>query len=509
MAAPLLFVKDKLKYFDTRQPRGGLLTRERAADRLRQYDDKYHDPHILEQTLDDLLLNPVTSNDLLQYKQAQKDAKNGPNLQEIWEEMRELVPIYQRVNAAGQSQAFFVNAQNEAVKLDYETVDNLVASLLNNAEVWSNLTDFYNTSALTEPLKGKLSLGLLLKRMLNEIWPYDSDRILREDIQNISWHSEQIAYKKFDETCLMPGTTPTWDEFTSRLDYPGVFKAWVWSIFEPRNNIRQIMWLKGQGNDGKSSVQRAIEAVIGTNYCYSLKSGDEKDKWFQRNVFGKVLVNYADCRNIYLVSENSIKQLTGGDTTSIEGKGENSFTGKIYAKVLVTSNYAPKINLELQAETSRLIKLDVAPQVDDKKDAQFTQRLQDEFYAFLCQCRDEYAQYISKGGERLELPTELVAKINSDCASEAYLNLEDFLQDYIEFVPGEMCKPSELNTVLKDFLTIEKRVIGSDSLKYYKTDLDAKLNMRGCIQMRQGEAGQQQTMWVGFRLKKHLTNSQA
>lgn len=504
MAAPLLYIRDKSKFYDTRQPKGALLTLETAKNRLRAYDSKFEDEAILEQAIRDIMDNPVMHADLLSMR---KEEKSGPSLHEVWEEYRQIIPLYKRTNASGQVQAFVVNADNEAVKIDYETTDNLIDALMHRPEIWQEIREFFNTSPMLDKSREKLSFGPFLKKLLSEYWPYDERHTLQHDIAQISWTGDEVAYKKFDSSLLKPGPTPTWDEFTSRVDYPDVFKAWIWSIFEPTNNIRQVLWLKGQGNDGKSSIQRAIESIIGTHYCYSLKTGDEKDKWFQRNVFGKVLVNYADCRNIYLISENSIKQLTGGDTTSIEGKGENSFTGKIYAKVLVTSNYAPKINLELQAETSRLIKLDVAPQVDEKKDSQFEHRLKDEFYAFLYTCQKAYNVHISKGGERLELPESLINKINSDCASEAYLNLEDFLQDYIEFVPGEMCKPSELNTVLKDFLTIEKRVIGGDSLKYYKTDLDAKLNMRGCIQMRQGDAGQQQTMWVGFRLKKRLTGA--
>lgn len=503
MSAPILYITDKDRFYDTRQPGTRLLNMDAAAQRLKAYDPKFTDASILMDYFKDVMENGVKYSDLIATKKLEK---NGPSPDQIWDELRTLIPLYKRTNGSGQSQVYIITEQNEAQKIDYETVDNLIDALMYRRDVWAQLREFFVESPLLEHIRAKNSFGQFLKQMLATHWTYDERQSLEYEIQQISWDPEVVAYKQMNAAMLKPGETPTWDEFTSRVDFPEVFMAWVWSIFEPTNNIRQVLWLKGQGNDGKSSVQRAIESIIGKQYCYSLKSGDEKDKWFQRNVFGKVLVNYADCRNIYLISENSIKQLTGGDTTSIEGKGENSFTGRIYSKVLVTSNYAPKINLELQAETSRLIKLDVSPQLDTKKDAQFEQRLAKEFYAFLSKCQNAYFNLAAPGSDKLILPDELQQKISSDCASEMYLNLEDFVQDYIEFNPAETCKPSELNIALKDFLSIEKR-LSSDNVRYYKTDLDAKLNLKGCVQARLGPEGQQQTLWTGFKLKKRLTTT--
>lgn len=492
---PILYVIDKSKFYD-RQRKGALLSLEAAKLRLQAYDSKYHDPRALEQTIRDIMDSPVTYDDI---KESAK--KTGPSEADIWNELRHLIRLKKQINPSGQSQVYYVAENNEVVKIDYVEDQSLIDALMLRTEEFAALRNFYNTNPLTEQIRTKLGFLSFLKRMLAENWHADERTLFTEPVQNISWDTETYAYKQMDSSLLKPGPTPTWDEFTSRLDYAGVFMAWVWGIFEPTNNIRQVMWLKGAGNDGKSSVQKAIESVIGKNYCYSMKPGDEQQQWFQRNVFGKVLVNYADCRNQFLIDSNSIKQLTGGDTTSIEGKGENSFTGKIYSKLLVTSNYLPRINPELQAHTSRLIKIEVQPQDDTKKDAAFEHRLQKEIYAFLYKCKKYFDELVSAGGERLNLPSELVDRIKIECASETYLNIQDFAEEYLEFGPEFYCKPADIRKVSKEFFVLEKRIPG-DQLKHHEAELNVKLHIMGCAQIRQVLEDKPVTVWRGFRLKK-------
>lgn len=498
MAFPYIYITDKDKYVDTSSARATYFGRKQLEAKLQAYDDKYSNPVICMQAIADITAAGITDE---QYRGSKEPKKKGVNYAQVWEELRELVPLYKRTNNNGQSQIFFVNEAREVSKIDYTDSDALVDALMHRKDTFASIRAFYNESEVCEDLRDKISLKTFLVKMLTEFMMVDERHLLDFEPMQISWDPDDYAYKKMDSSLLKPGPTPTWDEFTTRLDYPAVFMAWVWSIFEPTNNLRQVMWLKGAGNDGKSSIQKAIEGVLGRDYCYSMKFGDENQQWFQKNVFGKVLTNYADCRNVYLIDSNSIKQLTGGDTTSIEGKGENSFTGKIYSKLLVTSNYNPRINPELQAHTSRLIKLEVAPQADGRKDAQFEHRLKAEIYPFLCKCRDAFEALISPGNERLELPDELVQKMKIDCASETYLNVQDFVQGHIEFAVEAACNPADLKKVSKEYFLLEKRLT-NEQLKFHMAELEAKFFLHGCSLVRLGAEGAQQTMWRGLVLKQ-------
>lgn len=497
------YVTDKTKFVD-RSARKGLMTLEMFKKHLQLIDDRFQDnDEQLDQFIRDVMQQSrITSIELKLEKMMDKQAdKSGPSFLQIWEDMRHLVPLFKRTNRNGQAQIFFVDQNNEVSKIDYTDNETLIDALMHRKETFRALREYFTNSPLLEQVRSKLSLKPFLIKMLVEHMMVDERHLFDADPLQISWDHESYAYKKMDQSFLQPGPTPTWDEFTSRLDYPAVFMAWVWSIFEPTNNLRQVLWLRGAGNDGKSSVQKAIEQVIGREYCYSMKPGDELQQWFQKNVFGKVLVNYADCRNQFLISNDNIKQLTGGDTTSIEGKGENSFTGKIYSKLLVTSNFHPKINPENQAQMSRLIKLEIAAQDESKKDSGFEIRLQLEMYAFLHKCKQAFEVLISTGNERLELPAELTERIKIDCASYTYLNVQDFVQDNVEFGANFFCNPADLNRVSKDYFLNDKN-ISMDQYKHHASELESKLQSQGCMMLRHSEGGgDAQTMWQGFRLK--------
>lgn len=497
---PFVYVQDKKKFAALDGKKKALLSLDQLAIHLKSYDPKFHDTAILDQTINDLMDSPISSADLEDYRHASAK-KKAVNLGQVWAELAPLVRLYKRINASGQEQIFYISETNEVTKVDYVDGDSLVNALMYHKQEFKPIEEFYQQADCCQNLRDKMGLKTFLIKVLTEYMMVDSDKIIDVDPIQISWNAEDYAYKKMDSSLLKPGPTPTWDEFTSRLDYPAVFMAWVWSIFEPTNNIRQVMWLKGVGNDGKSSVQKAIESVIGRNYCYSMKPGDEMQQWFQKNVFGKVLVNYADCRNPHLIDNNNVKQLTGGDTTSIEGKGENSFTGKIYSKLLVTSNIMPRINPEIQAHTSRLIKVEVAPLADSRKDSGFEKRLQQEIYAFLYSCQQAFNVLISNGYDKLDLPKELVEKMTAECASETYLNVQDFCEEYIEFSDSELCDPAELKRTAKDYF-LNRKNLSAQSIAFHMTELEVKFAMRGCSLFRHDlGTGSQMTMWRGFKLK--------
>lgn len=499
---PFIYVKDKSAFVDTRNPRPTLLSTEQFFTALAEFDDKYANSAARFEVMTDLMSMAVPT--FAQVKESLKTAKKakGINWTAIWEDLRPLIPLYKRTNNNGQSQIFFVSGDSEVSKIDYTDSDALVDALMHRKSTFAAIREYFNNDPELEQVREKMSLKPFLLKMLLDFLLVDERHLLDVEPMQISWDPQDYAYKKMNQDLLVPGPTPTWDEFVNRLDYPQVFMAWVWGIFEPTNNIRQVLWLKGAGNDGKSSIQKAIEGVIGKEYCYAMKPGDESQQWFQKNVFGKVMVNYADCRNVYLIDNNGIKQLTGGDTTSIEGKGENSFTGKIYSKLLVTSNYQPKINPELQAHMSRLIKIEVAPLDDKRKDSGFERRLQQEIYAFLHKCQQAFAEYISGGYDKLELPEELLEKMRVDCASETYLNVQDFVQDHIEFDPEELANPAELKKIGKDYFLLTKS-LSSEQFKYHWSELENKLHLEGCSLLRHGPQDEaQQVMWRGFRIKK-------
>ena len=256
-SSQFFYLSDREKFLDTDLGLRQLMSTDEFAKHLKAAHVRYHDDALRNQLIADLREFPITTE---QFKQSRTQGRReqAVNFAQLWEELRTLVPLYKRTNGNGQSQIFFVSENLEVSKVDYTDTDALVDALMHRKETFAAIREHYNTSDSLEQVRVRMSLKTFLVKMLTEFMMVDERHLLDVEPIQVSWQPEDYAYKKMDLSLLQPGPTPTWDEFTSRLDYPAVFQAWVWSIFEPTNNIRQVLWLKGAGNDGKSSLQTAI-----------------------------------------------------------------------------------------------------------------------------------------------------------------------------------------------------------------------------------------------------------
>lgn len=496
----MYYVKDADRYYcPSADPRSPLLTTDNAAKKLARLDSKFEDKAGAYAYLKELKDFGISGAELDELRNTAKKAKET-DFTTIYEEFRQMLPLYSYIRPNGNRSLFLVSEARECTPIEYVDLDSLLDALMGQKATWAAVRNFWATTPHLEGQRNKYTLSAFLKFIIPNFLLVDERFLLDCEPKRFSWEPDDFAFKKFDMGSVASGPTPTWDQFLARLDYPDVFQAWVWSLFEPTNNVRQVMWLQGGGNDGKSSVQKALERMFGEQHVYAMKTGDEHEKWFANSVYGKCLVNYADCSNIYLLRTNSIKQLTGGDTTSIEGKGVNAFRGKIYAKLLVTSNQKPMINPESEAETSRLIVITVKPLAESDKDAGFEERLVAEQSAFLHACQEKFATHVAKGNNKLELPVGLADKMLSECASEMYYVMQDFVDKHLEFGKNYFCESRKLGPKIKEF-TSQEHWLPADKVKYFVSDFSAKMNFSNIQLQRLDVKGKMVTAYVGFRLK--------
>lgn len=498
--APIYYIADKFKYYDAVNP-CGLMGPKKAAERLIEYGVCKDELEALT-ILSTIKSAGISSQQLDIMKAAREGKKETLNWQQLYEEMQKLFPVYSRLTAKGERQIYFADDKNQVSLVHYKDDDSLINSLMHSRAIWNALKEFYRTSPILEEHRKSLELRTFLIRIIKNYLLMDDSKLIAEQPKNFSWSTTEMAFKKFDADKVLEGPTPTWDEFTNRLNYPDIFKAWVWALFEPTNNIRQTMWLTGAGNDGKSAVQKALREIFGTQHVYDCKKGDEGRTWFQDNVYGKGLVNYADCDNPHLLNNQAIKQLTGGDATSIEGKGVSAFSGEIYAKLFVSSNMPPKINPDIAAQISRLIRLKLQPiGKDAPKDEQFKTRLVAEAYAFLYQCREQYAKYINNGNDALILPAELSEEIENECAEEDYYITEDFMETCIEFGENFVCLPGELNKALKQFVVFDLHY-DSGKPRFIHTKFESRIAILGVRMQAIKSDTKKYSAYKGFKIKE-------
>lgn len=128
-------------------------------------------------------------------------------------------------------------------------------------------------------------------------------------------------------------------EFLSRCTSPDQLAAFIGSIFQDQSYNQQYLTIWGQGNDGKGSVCRALERILGE--AYHSDSFDVMNQFWTSSFVGKRLVVFPDNNNQAAMQRGLWKQMTGGDHVRVEWKNDFVTSVQLNNKYLITSNFAP------------------------------------------------------------------------------------------------------------------------------------------------------------------------
>lgn len=121
-----------------------------------------------------------------------------------------------------------------------------------------------------------------------------------------------------------------------------------------RNEYRGMFILKGDGQNGKSTLLTMIRNMIGRENVSSLDIKDVSRQFLTAELFGK-LANIGDDISKQKVTDTSIlKKLVTGDPTPVEYKGKDPFTLYNYSKLIFSANDVPKFDDTSQGFMSRI-----------------------------------------------------------------------------------------------------------------------------------------------------------
>jgi hypothetical protein len=241
---------------------------------------------------------------------------------------------------------------------------------------------------------------------LFEEWEYSGYGILKDYPAQISHSNKDYTYAYIDDSKIIPGETPNWDnfesQFTDKKMIP-VWRAFCWSVFDPENTGRQILYMYDPpGSSGKSPVGGVFYDTL-PRVC-ALWSASVASNHFNWNLYGKRFLIYPDCKNTAIVKSEFIHALTGNDPLTWEQKFEPVIQARNFMRIIIMSNDAPQIDEYKKHETSRIITI----QLDNrlcankshfgKSDGQimgnnsWIKSLKKEFWHFLCKCRESYSE---------------------------------------------------------------------------------------------------------------------
>jgi hypothetical protein len=373
-------------------------------------------------------------------------------------------------------------------------------------EVPDWLEQFVADFSLFKQFAPKLTIEAFASQIFKQLCMCVDQRLDAEPLP-LTWRSDVKAFKVFDPSTLKTGATPAWDEFLTRLSIPEVFLAFIWSIFEPDNFGRQVLWLHGPGNDGKSRVINALTKYIGHRAVAAISQGNTSSQFFNSAVYGKRLAVFGDCMNTRLISTNAIHTLVGGDIVSIEAKGKQAFPGRVFCRVVVGSNYPPEID-NTPNQTSRLLYLRVSPlssvisNLPAGDDATFEGRLLAEMPFLLGKAKAAYDNRCPRNG-RIVVSQDEFDSMMLYAKSEIQEFIEQFAKEHVMQVAGH----AEECSAVTEYFTYLAKTQGRLDVK----PLDAVLLNRYLeerLQLTRFRGANGRRVWEGLKMSNQFETYQ-
>jgi len=428
-----------------------------------------------------------------------------------YSEVKDYLPMVWRAKVNGENQLFYINGDNEVTFAGQVSFDNFVQIIKGADGYLTYLKEVFESGTSTTTARQVVRMSRFedYLRMLFQEFQYDPDKQIEEEPPIITHDPVEIAYKRFNPDMLTPGETPTWDQFLSRLDYPEIFLAWVWSIFEPKNLGRQILWMQGEGNDGKSTAIQTITEYLGEEHTMPIQE-NVNSQFFYSNLYGKRLATFGDCKSPRYIAGSKVHSLVGGDYVSIERKGEQAFSAFIRVKMLIASNLFPQIDFSMPNEYTRLLLIKVKPQESKDGDVYFKQKLSEEKWQFLAKCREMYEKHCPAHAQ-IAVSEEHFESMQVDCGSDESSYVLDFMDKFLiidleENEKGSVDARIRVRDLHQKFDEMCRMNGFSDSkLQRMKRDLASRLRQQGVekkkARFKKGSKSKVEHAYVGVKLK--------
>lgn len=314
--------------------------------------------------------------------------------------------------------------------------------------------------------------------LLDEIfkkWSVDINYQIKEDIKVISDDPSKYCYTFCDiwkdldssqEKHVILNNTPNWWNFVLKnMNYHEQFCAGIAGIFNPKYRGRQALVVIGDGDDGKSIVNRVLSKTIGS--ACTIDDSDLTNNHAYANIYDKRLIVNPDCRNRAFLKTELIHKITGRDFITVNPKYKIPFQATIDSVLLICCNSAPIVDTYMRNEISRimLIRLTKPEFIID-----IEKKLYDEIVPFLTYCKKCYEE-LCKNDYYIECPQEMFESIKDECASNKTLLIEEWIDNNIIPKKGVYIQRSDINKIF----IAENKELG-DTTALFKL-LTAKFNI--------------------------------
>lgn len=180
-----------------------------------------------------------------------------------------------------------------------------------------------------------------------------------------------------------PGPTPRFDMLRDSLTSPEMFDCLRWFIgdlFREGKPSEKILWLYGQGGNGKGSLLEMLKSVFGTSYG----TLPDLDKYWTAALVGKRICVGDDMSNTFILEDKDVKSISGGHGRSVRRMGKVAVDMELPVSFIFTSNERPHFSGK-PAQKRRLVYVEFNDRKGDE-DVKFKEELILEAAAIIYDC---------------------------------------------------------------------------------------------------------------------------
>lgn len=200
----------------------------------------------------------------------------------------------------------------------------------------------------------------------------------------LSTSSEFSAHKLNYEFKETPQLNPHLKELLNRITDSDRLCALLWICFNGHKSP-YVIYLYGEGGEGKSSFTGMLRKKIGKDVVASFDSSNQFSNF---GMFNKALIVLSENNNPRVLQKSEIKQLTGDSIVSIEQKGKDRFTGTLSGLLIIDSNVLPEIDGDsYELRRLRLFKFEPLQAKEFYSKEMYENFLGENFNDFLNYCR--------------------------------------------------------------------------------------------------------------------------
>lgn len=145
-------------------------------------------------------------------------------------------------------------------------------------------------------------------------WIAKQKNVIKKLPPSFSLNKNEISFNHINIDLNSHEETLAWDSFISRCGKNGeAVMAFIWSIFENNCKSHQYLYIWGVGGDGKGSLLRWLEKMLGNQY----QPLEATDKYWPAACVGKRIGIFADLNNTKIALTSQFKEITGRDKVMI------------------------------------------------------------------------------------------------------------------------------------------------------------------------------------------------